>query len=532
MHADTATIVGLVTPVNLRFVVPVYQRPYTWDIKQCAQLWDDVLSVGRAAQEARMRSAYGSREVPTYHFTGSIVWIQDGAVSPAGVESRLLIDGQQRITTLMLVFVALVRYAQRHPEKAKALVWSAQEILDDGYLTNKHRSGDDHYKLTLSKGDREVFQALVDGLEQAGAADGTAASAGTAATPSASGELADAMSVFAASAPTAPSHLLDNLAFFESELERVPDPNVVWLGLQHLQVASIALTEGQDNPQLVFESMNSTGKDLSVADLVRNFILMSAPVESQASLYRTFWRPIEEALGADAGSALFDGFLHDWLTAIRAPQQFDVADIYGAFKRYVRTGGYDTHSGVVALINQLRRFVRYYAHITTGEPVPGRDSAAEVDEALAGLRALGEPRVYPMLLSFYDAYDQQDIDRDTFVRVLRVTESYVLRRLVCDCPGDDFALYLSGIIGRLDGVRAVGGDYATAYESYLLNAEGTALRFPTDDEFARAVSLRDAADWDEGSPIGRALAAGEDACRRWPYPAVDERTRAIYRASR
>ena len=168
MHADTATIVGLVTPVNLRFVVPVYQRPYTWDIKQCAQLWDDVLSVGRAAQEARMRSAYGSREVPTYHFTGSIVWIQDGAVSPAGVESRLLIDGQQRITTLMLVFVALVRYAQRHPEKSKALVWSAQEILDDGYLTNKHRAGEDHYKLTLSKGDRAVFQALVDELEQAG----------------------------------------------------------------------------------------------------------------------------------------------------------------------------------------------------------------------------------------------------------------------------------------------------------------------------------------------------------------------------
>ena len=509
MHADTATIVGLVTPVNLRFVVPVYQRPYTWDIKQCAQLWDDVLSVGRAAQEARMRSAYGSREVPTYQFTGSIVWIQDGAVSPAGVESRLLIDGQQRITTLMLVFVALVRYAQRHPEKSKALVWSAQEILDDGYLTNKHRAGEDHYKLTLSKGDRAVFQALVDELEQAGAPDGTSAPA-----------------------PAVPSHLLDNLAFFESELERVSDPNVVWLGLQHLQVASIALTEGQDNPQLVFESMNSTGKDLSVADLVRNFILMSAPVESQASLYRTFWRPIEEALGADTGSALFDGFLHDWLTAIRAPQQFDVADIYGAFKRYVRTGGYDTHSGVVALINQLRRFVRYYAHITTGQPVPGRDPAAEVDEALAGLRALGEPRVYPMLLSFYDAYDQQDIDRDTFVRVLRVTESYVLRRLVCDCPGDDFALYLSGIIGRLDGVRAVGGDYATAYESYLLNAEGTALRFPTDDEFARAISLRDAADWDDESPIGRALAAGEDACRRWAYPAVDERTRAIYRASR
>ena len=109
MHADTATIVGLVTPVNLRFVVPVYQRPYTWDIRQCAQLWDDVISVGAAAREARMRSAYGGGNVlPAYHFTGSIVWIQDGAVSASGVESRLLIDGQQRIPTLMLVFVALL----------------------------------------------------------------------------------------------------------------------------------------------------------------------------------------------------------------------------------------------------------------------------------------------------------------------------------------------------------------------------------------------------------------------------------------
>lgn len=526
MHADTATIVGLVTPVNLRFVVPVYQRPYTWDIRQCAQLWDDVISVGTAAREARMRSAYGGGNVlPAYHFTGSIVWIQDGAVSASGVESRLLIDGQQRITTLMLVFVALVRYAQHHPEKAGALAWSAQEILDDGYLTNKHRTGADHYKLTLSKGDREVFQALVDGLERADASAGDGAAAVDSAVP-------PTYANTAASSPAAPSHLLDNLAFFESELERVPDPDVVWLGLQHLQVASIALTEGQDNPQLVFESMNSTGKDLSVADLVRNFILMSAPIESQASLYRSFWHPIEEALDADAGSGLFDAFLHDWLTAIRAPRQFDATDIYGAFKHYVRAGGYDTHSGVVALINQLRRFVRYYAHITTGEPVPGRDSSAEVDGALAALRAPGDLRVRPLLLAFYDAYDQQDIDRDTFVRVLRATESYILRRAVCDCPDDDLALFLSGIIARLDGVRAVGGDYATAFESYLLNAEGTALRFPTDDEFARAIALRDAADWDAATPIGRALAAGEDACTRWPYPVVDEATRAIYRASR
>ena len=223
MHADTATIVGLVTPVNLRFVVPVYQRPYTWGLRECAQLWDDIVTVGRTAKDVRLRSEYGGRTLMSpSHFTGSIVWVQDGAVSTSGVESRLLIDGQQRVTTLMLVFVALARYAHRHPERSASLSFSAQEILDDGYLTNKHRDGHDHYKLTLSKGDRELFQALIDALESDSAPE-----------------------AHKAISAQGPHHLLENLAYFERQLEHV-DVNSIWLGIQQLQVASIALTEGQD----------------------------------------------------------------------------------------------------------------------------------------------------------------------------------------------------------------------------------------------------------------------------------------------
>lgn len=527
MHADTATIVGLITPVNLRFVVPVYQRPYTWGQRECAQLWDDMVTVGRAAKDARLRSAYGGRTLmPPSHFTGSIVWVQDGAVSSSGVESRLLIDGQQRVTTLMLVFVALARYARCHPERASQLSFSAQEILDDGYLTNKHRNGVDHYKLTLSKGDRAVFQVLVDELESGEQTETAAASPVPIAPATSEGDLL----VQAEGA----SHLQENLAYFERQLETV-DANIIWLGIQQLQVASIALTEGQDNPQLVFESMNSTGKDLSSADLVRNFILMSAPIESQESLYRSFWRPIEQSLDTDNGAELFENFLHDWLTASRAPQTFKRSDIYATFKRYVRDNGYSSGNAIITLINQLRRTVRSYVHITQGRIMEGCDSRPEIDAALADLRKLGQAdispqtAVNPLLLFFHDAYDQQDIDAAVLERSLRITESYLLRRLVCNCSPEGMKEFFSQLIARLEGVRAVGGDFAVAYASYLLNEEGNSLRFPADDEFCRALALRNADDWDATTAIGSALQMGNKAPVRWAYPQLSEATRAIYR---
>lgn len=501
MHADTATIVGLITPVNVRFVVPVYQRPYTWDARQCAQLWEDIVSIGRAAEQVTQRSLYGgSHEAPAYHFTGSIVWIQDGSVSARGVTPRLLIDGQQRITTLMLIFIALVRYAQRHRDRADRLLFSAEEILDDGYLTNKHRGGADHYKLTLAKGDRDTFISLIDALE-----DPTVPLVGTS------------------------QHLVDNLALFEGWLEELPDPTIVWRGIQQLQVASIALTEGQDNPQLVFESMNSTGKDLSTADLVRNFILMSCPLESQTSLYRSFWQPIEEALSVDTHPEQFDAFLHDWLCCIRAPEIPNAADVYAAFKRSVRIGGYDTGSSIIALVNQLRRFVRYYAHIVDGKVMSGVESFPELDDALGALRALGEKRVNPLILFLYDAYDQQDIDRGTFIKLLRIFEAYILRRTVCNCPSEGLATYISSLIRRLGGIRAVGGDVCIACASYLLNREDTPLRFPTDEEFRRALALHTSVDWPAGTAIGDAVRLHDTALDRWPLPHVDEAMRKVFR---
>lgn len=126
--------------------------------------------------------------------------------------------------------------------------------------------------------------------------------------------------------------IVDNLALFRTWLSNIDDPNVVWDGIQRLEIVAITLSQRQDNPQLIFESMNSTGKDLSTADLVRNFVLMGLPMDEQEDLYANFWRKIEEALGADSHDEVFDEFLRNWLTVINAPASIVTRDVYRLFK--------------------------------------------------------------------------------------------------------------------------------------------------------------------------------------------------------
>lgn len=166
-----------------------------------------------------------------------------------------------------------------------------------GYLVDECKSGDDRYKLLLSQGDRKTLRSLEDNLENP-----------------------DVEAVGDS------RRLLDNLAFFEGLVGGIDDPNVVWAGIQRLEVVSISLTQGQDNPQLIFESMNSAGKDLSSADLIRNFVLMGYP--KQDELYQTYWRPIELALGSSTYDSVLDEFVRDWLTVLYAPEPLTRGDVY------------------------------------------------------------------------------------------------------------------------------------------------------------------------------------------------------------
>ena len=429
------------TSDGTRFVVPVFQRPYSWDEGNCEQLWEDIISVGRGN---------GSP-----HFTGSVVWIQQGTMSPGGPTPLMLIDGQQRITTITLIIIALARFAKANPERQ--LSFSIGQILDRGYLVDKYQDGDDRYKLTLSQGDCETLRTLEDNLENEDV------------------EVAQDS-----------ERLLSNLAFFEGLINGIDDPNVVWAGIQRLEVVSISLTQGQDNPQLIFESMNSTGKDLSSADLIRNFVLMGHP--DQDKLYKTYWRPIEVALGASTYDSVFDEFVRDWLTVLYAPEPLARRDVYQAFKRHFEAQGYGRTVPVENLLKELRRFAGYYADITSG-----RSDDPEIAKLLKRIRRLDISVVDPLLTSMLDDLNSNAFDRDGLLSMLSIVESYLFRRTVCDCPTNSLQKFFSSLIGRLDRVQDdEGSNYVEAFEAFLLNEAGTARRFPTDAEFSDHLRTRDA----------------------------------------
>ena len=440
VDANSRSILGLIAEMNTRFVVPVYQRPYSWGEQQCLQLWDDILACGRQREN--------------FHFTGSIVTIQDGSMSEQGVTPLLLIDGQQRITTITLLLIALARLVDKEQTD---LPFTREEIVDSGYLTNHFRTGDDHYKLTLSKTDQPALRSLIDNLED----------------PSVPVE-------------TTSERLMENLAFFERRVEALSDVASVWAGLQRLEVVSIALSQGQDNPQAIFESMNSTGKDLSSADLIRNFVLMAYPVAEQYDMYQTYWRPIEQILGADAYGGTFDDFIRSYFTVAYAPESMAKADVYQTFKRYVLFNGYHRNDRMKNLSLKVKRFAGYYARVTTGEV-----DDAEVAEVLHRLSLLDMPVINPLLLALFDSYDHKALSREEFLDMVATIESYLLRRAVCDCETSVLAPFTASLIARLDAVRNEGGNVAEALQAMLLNEAGTPRRFPTDAEFARALATRD-----------------------------------------
>lgn len=432
MDAGKKILLDLLTG-SLRFTVPVYQRRYSWGEAQCRQLWSDIVTAGRHPDRT--------------HFTGSIVWMQEGVIGPDGVSRCLLIDGQQRLTSVTLLLIALAEYAREHPENLR---FSADMLIDRGYLVDKYATGEGRYKLTLSGDDREVLHSMCD-------------------------------HVIAPDRPNQAnidSRLEANLDLFRSLVAAIDDANVVWNGLQRLEVVSVTLDQGRDEPQLVFESMNSTGLDLETSDLVRNYMLMGCPMVEQNTLYADYWLPMERTLG----SLSFDAFLHDWMVVTLQKPVPKGRAMYSEFKRFAASSSLPRMERTRDLLENMLEYARYYAAIK-GIAAAGSGDM-NVDRRLESIQNLDSTVTDSLVMYMFAAWKHHRTNRDGLLRMLADLESYLFRRMICSVSSNGLNKLVPSLIAKLESAEH---DLVETFAALLLTETAKATRMPTDEQFRQAL---------------------------------------------
>lgn len=425
MTANQARLLDFLLKAQ-HFQIPIYQRTYSWTEQHCRQLWEDLIRAGRSS---------GIKS----HFLGAIVFIDKGLSGVTHHAPRQVIDGQQRLTTTMLILEALAR---RVGDSEPVDGFSSVKIRHR-YLIDPNEEGERHYKLLLTQTDKESLKAL---LQQG-------------------------------SQPAHPSVRIEkNFEFFERQIDSLSeDLAPLCAGLSKLVIVEIALSRELDNPQLIFESLNSTGLDLSQADLIRNYVLMGLEPESQERLYRSFWRPMEEMFGQEAGKH-FDGFMRNYLT-LKTGQIPKTSAVYEAFKRYAKSPAVN---GVEELVQEVHKFAGYFCQMALD-----KESDIELRDAFRDLRSLKADVAFPFLLELYDDYAQGRFRREDFVEAIRLVEAYLLRRTVCSIPSNSHNRIFAGFQKALRK-----NHYIDSIRTLFLELPSN-RRFPNDEEFKVALIHRD-----------------------------------------
>ncbi len=413
-----------------QFVIPIYQRTYSWTGRECRQLWEDILRTG-------------SNDAIPAHFTGSIVYIEKGLYQVSSQSPLLVIDGQQRLTTVMLILEALAR----HVGGDEPMDGFSAKKLRNYYLLNPLEEGERGFKLLLTQTDKQSLLALMQ------------------------------------QKPESTGHslrIVQNFDFFDERVRALGKKGLTPLckGLAKLTIVDVALSRKQDNPQLIFESMNSTGRELSQADLIRNFILMGLEPGHQTRLYQEHWRPMEIAFGQEAYGTHFDGFMRHYLT-LKTGDIPNVRAVYEAFKGHARSPEVAS-AGVDVLVEDIHGYADYYCAMALDK---------EQDDDLApvfrDLRELKVDVAFPFLLELYDDYVRGRLPKLDLIQSVRLIEAYVFRRAVCSIPTNSLNKTFATFGRALKKDR-----YVESIQAHLLTLPSY-RRFPGDEEFKRELAVRD-----------------------------------------
>ncbi|GAA8653858.1 DUF262 and DUF1524 domain-containing protein [Helicobacter pylori] len=410
MEADATTLLEFIKDNQKnQLVIPIYQRLYSWEKEQCKQLWDDIIKIG-------------GNDKMDGHFIGSILYVLDG--NKHSGNPLLIIDGQQRLTTITLLLTALRDHLNDEDKRKE---------IEDHYLINSDKDGDKKFRLILSESDKDTLLSLIDKDRRK---------------------------------PSEPSSkIVENFKLFEEWIRKNTDKlEIVFKGLEKLTIVWIALEKGKDDPQLIFESMNSKGMELTQTDLIRNYIVMETEVEKQEGFYNKYWRAMEEKFKQN--EKLFDRFVRHYLTIkTKIP---NINKVYAAFKDYQQK----ERIGIEDLLKDLQKYCGYFCQI-----VFKKEADKDLNKALGFLVDLEMDVIYPLLLELYSDYSDRVLSKNDFIRSIALIESYICRRTVCGLGTNSLNKVFPSFTKHIQKDEYF--ESLKAHFGYLTEKQ----RFPNNDEF-------------------------------------------------
>lgn len=405
------------------FRIPVYQRNYDWSESNCNRLLDDI---------------YGIMQSGDKHFLGTIVFM---AAKSGGfaLQEYIIIDGQQRLTTLMLILKALSVVAESVGD-------DCYHEIEEQYLHNKYCDEEFKVKLKPIKSDNNQFLLLLE-------------------------DKIDEMDE--------DTHIYHNFMLckerFERWAEKGINPSQVLDALTKLEIVEIVLTKGEDDPQVIFESINSTGLELSNADLIRNYLLMNA--DDQEKLYENYWLYIEKTLRNKMDYSNLDAFFMQYIV-YKTSKPVNSRQLYNSFVKLFKNSGYSQES--------ILKELRYYAEIFGAFVYGSAKYSERINRLLYRLRVLNQTTCYPFLLHVFDDYHQGVIDEETVEKILQFILAYLLRRMVCGVPSNTLRGLFTYLYNRIFKVASNKQKYYETLNKFLFTVSSKDV-IPSAGEFERAL---------------------------------------------
>ena len=413
MDTNKVKVISDLIEKNQRiFKIPVYQRNYDWGTEQCQKLFDDVIK------------AYQNEKK---HFLGTFVYIR-GEVDNSTLTEVLVIDGQQRLTTLYILLKALYDFAK--DEKINSIYNEIEE-----YIYNRRCPEEFKIKLKPIQTDNVQLQKLMENKFED-------------------------MSLT--------SNITRNYNFFMELISKVKNFELsdILCGMKKLEMVEIILDKSDgDEPQIIFESINSTGLELNLADLIRNFLLMDD--KNQDYLFHEYWIKMEEQIGYGE----FEEFLIQYLNS-KISKNIAMQNAYEKFKSYYNEN-FKNHEDI---LKDLKKYSKYYSSFI------GKKSNynSEIEYLLNSFRLLKQTTSYPFLLKIFENHEEKHINDNELINILKFLRSYSIRRIICEVPSNSLRGFYKGLYDRINNKNN-----KNYYQNLvkLVSELNTKDRIPSDDKF-------------------------------------------------